>query len=102
MSAAISLPTVPTIWSDKTNEEAAELLKAMANGVRLRVLHLLSGSEMSVSQLNSRIEISQSALSQHLAILRRSGIVVTRRESQTIYYSLGSDPRVSMIMKTLS
>ncbi|SEK21539.1 ArsR/SmtB family transcription factor [Halomonas daqiaonensis] len=69
-------------------DEASALLKAMANDNRLRILCLLDGSELSVTELNQRLSLSQSALSQHLAILRRENLVSTRRESQTIYYSL--------------
>ncbi|EPC04470.1 hypothetical protein L861_03865 [Litchfieldella anticariensis FP35 = DSM 16096] len=68
--------------------EATALLKAMANENRLRILCLLNGTELSVSELNAKLSLSQSALSQHLAILRREGMVTTRRSSQTIYYSL--------------
>ncbi|KXS39208.1 MAG: ArsR family transcriptional regulator [Halomonadaceae bacterium T82-2] len=67
---------------------ATNLLKAMANENRLRILCLLDDTELSVSELNKRLSLSQSALSQHLAILRREGLVNTRRASQTIYYSL--------------
>jgi DNA-binding transcriptional ArsR family regulator len=71
-------------------EDAASFLKLMANPNRLMILcHLLDG-EMSVGQLNSHLPLSQSALSQHLAMLRNSGMVSTRREQQTIYYSLAS------------
>ncbi|WP_051234072.1 ArsR/SmtB family transcription factor [Halomonas halocynthiae] len=71
--------------------KATTLLKAMANYNRLRVLELLCTEELSVTEINQRITISQSALSQHLAILRRDNLVNTRRESQTIYYSLKGD-----------
>lgn len=71
--------------------DATNLLKAMANENRLRILCLLDEAELSVSELNSRLSLSQSALSQHLAILRREGLVNTRRSSQTIYYSLQGD-----------
>ena len=68
--------------------KAAELLKALANELRLMIVcHLIQGP-LSVSQLNERVPLSQSALSQHLAVLRESGIVRTERESQTIWYSL--------------
>ena len=68
--------------------KAAELLKALANEQRLLILcHLLEGP-LSVGQLNGRVDLSQSALSQHLAVLRESGIVQTERESQSIRYSL--------------
>jgi DNA-binding transcriptional ArsR family regulator len=68
--------------------KAAELLKALANEQRLMIAcHLIQGP-LSVSQLNERVPLSQSALSQHLAVLRESGMVRTERESQTIWYSL--------------
>jgi DNA-binding transcriptional ArsR family regulator len=74
-------------------EEAARLLKALGNPQRLRLLCMLVGHEMSVGQLNERLpELSQSALSQHLAKLRDEELVKTRRESQTIWYSLEDGP----------
>lgn len=72
-------------------EAASKLLKALANENRLMILCSLAEGELSVSALNERIELSQSALSQHLAKLREDGMVTTRRESQTIYYSLACD-----------
>lgn len=69
-------------------KDAAQLLKALANENRLLILCHLDGQELSVSELNERVPLTQSALSQHLAVLRRDGLVRTRRESQTIYYSL--------------
>lgn len=80
--------THPDIFGNDTLDTATKLLKAMANHNRLRILELLCSEELSVTQLNHRVAISQSALSQHLAILRRDSLVNTRRESQTIYYSL--------------
>ncbi|HET8791586.1 MAG TPA: metalloregulator ArsR/SmtB family transcription factor [Modicisalibacter sp.] len=73
---------------DNVIAHATNLLKAMANENRLRILCLLDEGELSVSELNAKLALSQSALSQHLAILRREGLVATRRSSQTIYYSL--------------
>jgi DNA-binding transcriptional ArsR family regulator len=68
--------------------KAAELLKALANEQRLMILcHLLQGP-LSVGQLNERVPLSQSALSQHLSVLRESRIVQTRREAQSVWYSL--------------
>ncbi len=80
--------------------EASDLLKAMANPQRLRVLCLLVEREMSVGEINALIDLSQSALSQHLAVLREKGLVDTRRESQTVYYSLTEGP-VHDIIATL-
>lgn len=70
---------------------ASRLLKALGNEHRLMiVVHLLDG-EMTVGALERRIGISQSALSQHLARLRRENLVKTRREAQLIHYSLSGE-----------
>lgn len=81
-------------------EEASQLLKTIANPHRLMILCTLLDGELSVGELNERIDISQSTLSQHLAILRNSGHVQTRREAQTIYYSLHSR-EVGLLMDCL-
>lgn len=67
------------------------VLKAMGNEKRLRILNALRRQEMSVGELEKVMDLSQSALSQHLAILRREGIVKTRRKAQTIFYSIKSE-----------
>lgn len=77
--------------------EAARLLKALANEQRLRVLCLLAEGEQSVGQLNERVELSQSALSQHLAKLREEGLVLTRREAQSVFYALAPGPAGQVI-----
>ena len=71
--------------------EAAALVKALAHEKRLAILCYLSGRELTVSQINERVGGSQSVISQHLAVLRREGLVRTRREAQTIYYCLDDD-----------
>lgn len=68
--------------------EAAALLKALANEQRLMILCNLVDGPLSVGELNERVDLSQSALSQHLAVLRDANIVATERESQSIRYSL--------------
>ncbi|BCB07890.1 transcriptional regulator [Vreelandella venusta] len=78
-------------------EAGTNLLKALANEKRLQILCLLAEKELSVTQINQQLELSQSALSQHLAILRRDQLVDTRRESQTIYYSLSSESAKAII-----
>lgn len=82
------------------SSEAESFLKQLANSKRLMILCVLSEGEMSVGDLNKRVPLSQSALSQHLAKLRSVGFVDTRRESQTIYYRL-SDPRVEKVIGNL-
>lgn len=76
---------------------ASRLLKALANPHRLLVLCMLGEGELSVGELNERVPISQSALSQHLAVLRADGLVETRRESQTIYYGVVRGPALDVI-----
>jgi len=72
--------------------DAAGLMKALGNESRLMILCVLAEGERSVSDLNTIVPLSQSALSQQLARLRQQGLVTTRRESQTIYYSLERGP----------
>jgi len=81
-------------------EDAALFLKLMANPHRLMILCHLLGGEMSVGEMNGHLPLSQSALSQHLAMLRNNGMVTTRREQQTIYYSLASE-EVEGVMEVL-
>lgn len=67
---------------------ATGVLKAMSNPVRLLVLCQLAEGEKSVGELERVVDVSQSALSQHLALLRQRGLVQGRRDGQTIFYSL--------------
>lgn len=82
----------------KNANEAAALLKAMSNTNRLMILCSLLDQELSVKDLNERIPLSQSALSQHLAALRKAELVSTRRESQAIYYRIQGDSALQVIM----
>ena len=75
-------------------------MKAMSNEQRLLILCLLVDGERSVGELQAEIELSQSALSQHLAVLREAGFVDTRREAQTVLYSLPNGP-IKKVMQTL-
>ena len=77
--------------------DAARLLRALAYDKRLMLLCLLFGGERSVGELNARVDLSQSALSQHLAVLRNDGLVNTRREGQTILYALADGPAQRVI-----
>lgn len=80
--------------------KAMALLKVMANENRLFILCNLLEGEASVNELAERVCLGQSALSQHLALLRKEGFVQTRKESQTVYYSLSS-PNVKQMMMLL-
>lgn len=79
---------------------ASSLLKAMSNERRLLILCHLAQGEKSVGELEELVQLSQSALSQHLARLRRDKLVRTRRSAQSIYYSLNG-VEAQAIMATL-
>ncbi|HSN72740.1 MAG TPA: metalloregulator ArsR/SmtB family transcription factor [Steroidobacteraceae bacterium] len=98
-----SAPGRAPISPDEMKEhaaEAAQLLKALGNEQRLQILCNLLEAPLSVGELNERIDLSQSALSQHLAVLREAGLVATRRDAQTIVYSLPEGP-VTKVMAVL-
>ena len=76
-------------------------LKALGNGKRLVILcRLMQAGEMNVGTLAGSVDLSQSALSQHLAKMRAEGLVATRRDSQTIWYRL-ADPRIEDLLASL-
>ncbi|MGL5048029.1 MAG: ArsR/SmtB family transcription factor [Shewanella sp.] len=79
-------------------DHAVVLLKALANERRLFILcYLLNEGEMCVGEMNKKLGLSQSALSQHLAWLRKDNLVTTRKEAQTVFYSLKSTEVREMI-----
>jgi DNA-binding transcriptional ArsR family regulator len=77
--------------------EAARLLKNLSHKTRLLILCHLSAGELSVGDINQRVSVSQSVLSQHLAVLRKDGLVDTRRESQSIFYRLADDKAAGVL-----
>ena len=80
---------------------AARLLRALANEKRLMILCQLTEGERSVGELQPLLGLSQSALSQHLAVLREEGVVATRRDAQTIWYRI-HDPAAMQVVATLA
>lgn len=89
-----------TELEDRAGEVAA-LLKSLGNDKRLLILcKLVQAGEMNVTTLAAEVGLSQSALSQHLAKLRADDLVRTRRDSQTIWYSIG-DARTEELMAAL-
>lgn len=88
---------------DLEKSKLTMVLKAMSNSKRMQILSELSdGRERSVSEIERTMpELSQSALSQHLARLRKSNLVETRRESQTIYYAI-KDADIKRILRLLN
>jgi DNA-binding transcriptional ArsR family regulator len=83
-----------------TATDAANLLTMLGNEKRLAILRSILDNEMSVGALAEKVELSQSALSQHLAKLRKSELVETRRDRQTIYYTCRSE-KVRTILRAL-
>lgn len=81
--------------------QAAKLLRALANERRLMILCQLTDGERSVGEIQPLVGLSQSALSQHLKVLRDEGIVATRREAQTVWYRI-SDPATVKVVGTLA
>lgn len=82
------------------NDSISPLLKALANPRRIEVVRCLMNRELSVNQMLDEIDLSQSALSQHLAKLRDGGVVKTRRSSQRIYYQL-AEGRIAKFVELL-
>jgi ArsR family transcriptional regulator, virulence genes transcriptional regulator len=80
---------------------AASLLRLLGNERRLMILCQLADAELSVGELQPRVGLSQSALSQHLGLLRSNGIVATRRSGQTIHYRI-ADPAALRVIATLA
>lgn len=78
-------------------DEASEFLKSLASPVRLRILCMISEREASVGELAEGLGVRQSVASQHLALLRKDGLVATRRDGQTIWYSLADQRVLSLI-----
>ncbi len=101
MESAVSSAGSPLSRFAAEAGEAVELLKAMANQSRLLILcYLAEADDMSVGELASRVGLSQSALSQHLAKLREQRLVSTRKEAQTVFYSV-CDPKAAQVLALL-
>jgi DNA-binding transcriptional ArsR family regulator len=88
LDAALSAPV---------SEVKAELFKAIGHPARIRVLEVLSEGERSVSDMQPLVGIESSHLSQQLGILRRAGLVVTRKEGASVIYSL-ADPTLAELL----
>jgi len=81
-------------------DQASDLLKALSNRHRLLIVCQLIDGERSVGELAAFLSLRDSTVSQHLALLRKDGMVAARRDGQTVYYSIASDP-AREVLKTL-
>lgn len=84
----------------KAAAEAAGLMQALSNPNRLMLLCSLAEGESSVGALVEQLQLRQTSVSQQLALLRKEGLVTTRRDGQTIYYSL-ADEKAAEVIKIL-
>jgi len=94
---------MPQLWSDVAgsstplSEVKADLFKALAHPARVRVLEVLVDGEQSVGELQPLVGIELSHLSQQLGVLRRAGLVTSRKERSSVFYSL-RDPLVAELL----
>lgn len=88
--------TSPDLEDDRVFESAAELFKAMAAPMRLKIISALCNGEKNVSELRAEIETTQPNMSQHLNTLYQAGILGRRREGVNIYYFITNDKVVHM------
>jgi DNA-binding transcriptional ArsR family regulator len=95
-SNALSDPSALAVAAD----QASNFLKSLANPVRLRILCLLAEGDASVGEITGRLAARQSLISQHLALLRKDGLVRAQRDGQSIRYALADD-RVERLIAVL-
>jgi DNA-binding transcriptional ArsR family regulator len=84
-----------------SEEPPIEELKAIAHPLRFRILEVLGEGELSVGEIDRAADIGQPALSQQLGVLRKAGLVETRKEAKLVYYSLASEP-IARLAKALA
>jgi len=101
MGLMFDLTNVDNSRFETNAAQAARLLRALGNERRLMILCRLKDGELTVGDLQPHFGLSQSALSQHLAVLREEAIVATRREGQSIWYRI-ADPAAVKVVATLA
>ncbi|QIL89401.1 metalloregulator ArsR/SmtB family transcription factor [Microbulbifer sp. SH-1] len=97
------MPDTTNISLDKMRASAGDaslMLRSLGNQDRLLLLCLLSQEELCVGDLEERLDIRQPSLSQQLGVLRREGLVETRKEGKRVYYRV-ADPKVLTLLQTL-
>jgi DNA-binding transcriptional ArsR family regulator len=90
------------LWGDVPNSVEgikAEFFKALAHPARIRILNALRDAELSVSQLQERLSLEQSVVSQQLSVLRAKGLIEPRRSGTSTFYSV-RDPRIHDLLAT--
>jgi ArsR family transcriptional regulator len=78
----------PNSLEDQVYRLHAEICSTLANPKRLKIIHILREKEVSAAELLSTLKVPKANLSQHMTVLKQKGVVVARREGQTVYYRL--------------
>jgi DNA-binding transcriptional ArsR family regulator len=86
-------------WSQPIHRLKAEFFRTLGHPIRVRVLELLRGGEMTVGELQTELEIDSSGASQHLSAMRRQGLLEARKEGTSVYYSV-RDPRIFQMLES--
>jgi ArsR family transcriptional regulator len=92
--------TKKLIDKDEDIMQASLAIKAIAHPLRLKILCVLAGSELSVQDIVENVGTSQSNISQHLAILRDKGVLATRKDANRVFYRIG-DPRTLKLVEMM-
>ena len=96
--AAMILEQVELIDKDEHIEQASRAMKAMSHPLRLKILCVLGDKEVSVQDIVDSVGTSQSNISQHLAILRDKGVLLTRKDANRVYYRVGDQRTLQLIV----
>ncbi len=96
MSAKPRKKAAPALNEDQVFDQAAELFKAMAAPMRLKIVSLLCNGERNVSELLAEIDTTQPNMSQHLNTLYQAGVLARRRDGVSIYYSIANETVVAL------
>ena len=93
-------PSFNLIEKQEHIELAARALKSIAHPLRLKILCVLGDQEACVQEIVDQVGTSQSNISQHLAILREKGVLVTRKDANRVFYRVG-DPRTLQLVSMM-
>ena len=88
---------VDLLDKDEHIEQASRAMKAMSHPLRLKILCVLGDKEVSVQDIVDQVGTSQSNISQHLAILREKGVLVTRKDANRVYYRVGDQRTLQLV-----
>src|SRR5512136_3045761 len=90
------------IYERRSMKKIANILKALSDDTRLRVIKLLQERELCVCELMQVLEMSQPRISRHMSVLKNAGLVEDRREGKWVHYSLRNGEEIKAVLKTIS